>query len=39
MFGPEEALENPPLFSVSHAIETYGARLLCSVLLRYNGGS
>jgi hypothetical protein len=28
LFGPEEAPENPPLFSVSHAIETYGARFL-----------
>jgi hypothetical protein len=27
MFGPEEAPKNPPLLSVSHAIETHGARL------------
>jgi hypothetical protein len=26
LFGPEEAPENPPLLSVSRAIETYGAR-------------
>jgi hypothetical protein len=27
LFGPEEAPENPPILSVSHAIETYSARL------------
>jgi hypothetical protein len=27
LFGPEEAPEHPPLSSVFHAIETYGARL------------
>jgi hypothetical protein len=32
MFGPEEAPENPSLLSVSHAIETYGARLFFSLV-------
>jgi hypothetical protein len=33
LFGPEEAPENPPLLSVSRAIETYGARFFVSSLV------